>query len=406
MVMVVDAAGVGDEDVRRWAAGLEEIRARLSPHFARRDARERATQYIRALVSPVERKNGWQLAEIAGDRTPYGMQHLLGRAVWDVDLVRDALQEYVVAHLGDDEGMLILDETSFPKKGTKSAGVSRQYCGSLGKRENCQVGVVLAYAGPGGCAFIDRELYLPKAWTEDLERRREAGIPEEVPFLTKPEIGRLLLERALDGGTPAAWVLGDEIYGGDYRLRACVEDRHCRYVLGVAAKQSVWVGWEQQRVDAVIRNLAASDWLRLSCGDGTKGPRVYDWTRVGLNSPVAGWERWALCRRSISEPQDLAYYLVFVPNGTPLAEIARAAGSRWHIEEAIAEAKGEVGLDHYEVRSWPGWYRHLTLALLAHAYLVVTRSMTATPEGEKGGVAYPTGATSLAAFRRRQAVTG
>jgi SRSO17 transposase len=403
--MVVDAAGVGDEDVRRWAAGLEEIRTRISPHFARRDAHQRAMQYLRALVSPVERKNGWQLAEIAGDRTPYGMQHLLGRAVWEVDLVRDALQAYVVAHLGDAEGRLILDETSIPKKGTKSAGVNRQYCGSLGKRENCQVGVLLAYASPAGCAFIDRALYLPKAWTEDLERRREAGIPEEVPFATKPEIGRQMLERALDGGTPATWVLADEIYGGDYRLRACVEDRRCRYVLGVAANQYVWVGWEQQRVDAVIRNLAASDWIRLSCGDGTKGPRVYDWARVRLNSPVTGWERWALCRRSIAEPEDLAYSLVFVPRGTPLAEIVRAAGSRWHIEEAIAEAKGEVGLDHYEVRSWQGWYRHLTLALLAHAYLVVTRSMTA-PNAAKGGVAYPPGATSLTAFRQRRDLAG
>lgn len=403
--MVVDAAEVGDVDVRRWAAGLEELSARLSPHFARRDAHQRATQYLRALVSPVERKNGWQLAEIAGERTPYAMQHLLGRAVWDVDLVRDALQAYVVAHLGDAEGMLILDETSFPKKGSKSAGVGRQYCGSLGKRENCQVGVLLAYAGPAGCAFIDRALYLPKAWTEDLERRREAGIPAEVPFATKPEIGRQMLERALDGGTPATWVVADEIYGGDYRLRACVEDRRCRYVLGVAANQYVWVGWEQRRVDAVIRDLAASAWSRLSCGDGTKGPRVYDWARVGLTSPVAGWERWALCRRSVAEPEDLAYYLVFVPSGTPLAEIVRAAGSRWHIEEAIAEAKGEVGLDHYEVRRWQGWYRHLTLALLAHAYLVVTRAIAA-PDAAKGGMTSPTGVSSLAAFRQRRGLAG
>jgi SRSO17 transposase len=265
--------------------------------------------------------------------------------------------------------------------------------------------VLLAYAGPEGSAFIDRALYLPKAWTEDPERRREAGIPEEVPFLTKPEIGRLLLERALDSGTPATWVLADEVYGGDYRLRACVEDRRCRYVLGVAANQYVWVGWEQQRVDALIRGLEASEWIRLSCGDGAKGPRVYDWARIRLNGPVAGWERWALCRRSITEPQDLAYYLVFVPSGTPLAEIVHAAGSRWRIEEAIAEAKGEVGLDHYEVRSWQGWYRHLTLALLAHAYLVVTRSIAA-PDAGKGGMTYPDGVSSLAAFRRRQKVTG
>jgi SRSO17 transposase len=404
--MGVDAAEVRDADVQRWAAGLEEISARISPHFARRDAHQRAMQYLRALVSPVKRKNGWQLAEIAGERTPYGLQHLLDRAVWEVDLVRDDLREYVVAQLGDAEGMLILDETSFPKKGTKSAGVSRQYCGSLGKRENCQVGVLLAYAGPAGCAFLDRELYLPKAWTEDPARRQEAGIPEEVPFLTKPEIGRRMLERALDGGTPATWVLADEIYGGDYRLRACVEDRRCRYVLAVAANQYVWVGWEQRRVDAVIRDLATSEWSRLSCGDGTKGPRIYDWARVALNCPVAGWERWALCRRSVAEPQDLAYFLVFVPSGTPLAEIVRAAGSRWHIEEAIAEAKGEVGLDHYEVRRWRGWYRHLTLALLAHAYLVVTRATAVAPAAAKGGMTDPHGTSSLAAFRQRRGLAG
>jgi SRSO17 transposase len=400
----LESAGVDAAAVRGWSRGLEEISARVGPHFARRDAHQRATQYLQALLGPVERKNGWQLAEIAGERTPYAMQHLLGRAVWDVDLVRDALQGYVVAHLGDAEGMLILDETSFPKKGPKSAGVSRQYCGSLGKRENCQVGVLLAYAGPAGCAFIDRELYLPKAWTEDPQRRREAGIPAEVPFLTKPEIGRQMLERALDGGTPATWVLADEIYGGDYRLRACVEDRHCRYVLGVAANQYVWVGWEQRRVDEVIRGLDASDWSRLSCGEGTKGPRVYDWTRVQLNSPVAEWERWALCRRSVAEPEDLAYYLVFVPTGTPLVEMVRAAGSRWRIEEAIAEAKGEVGLDHYEVRSWRGWYRHLTLALLAHAYLVVTRATPVALDAAKGGEGDPEGVNSLDAFRRRQKV--
>ena len=402
--MVLEPARVGQAEVRRWTQGLAEISERIGPHFARRDARARVPQYLRALLSPVERKNGWQLAEVAGDRTPYGMQHLLGRAVWDVDLVRDVLHEYVVAHLGDAEGMLILDETSFPKKGIKSAGVSRQYCGSLGKRENCQVGVLLAYAGPGGCAFIDRQLYLPKDWIGDPERLREAGIPEGVPFLTKPEIGRRMLERALDGGTPATWVLADKVYGGDYRLRACLEDRHCRYVLGVAANQYVWVGWEQQRVDALIRGLAASEWSRLSCGDGAKGPRIYDWTRVALNNPVAGWERWALCRRSIAEPEDLAYYLVFVPRGTPLTATVRAGGSRWHIEEAIAEAKGEVGLDQYQVRSWRGWYRHLTLALLAHAYLVVTRTIAA-PEAAKGGVSYPGGASNLAAFRQRRGLT-
>ncbi len=403
--MVVGATGVGQEDVRGWAQGLDELAVRIGPHFSRREARDRAIGYIKALLSPVERKNSWQLAEILGDGNPYGLQNLLGRAEWDQDSVHDELRGYVTEHLGDIEGALVLDETSFAKKGTKSVGVARQYCGSLGKRENCQVGVLLAYAGPRGHAFIDRELYLPKEWTRDSERLREAGVPQGVEFRTKPEIGGRMLERALDTGVPTRWVLADEVYGGDFKLRSALEGRHQRYVLGVASNRYVWVGFHQLRVDELIRELGEDAWERLSCGEGSKGPRLYDWAQAKLNCPVEGWERWALCRRSIADPDELAYYLVFVPAGTSLDEVARTAGRRWTVEEAIEEAKSDVGLDQYEVRSWRGWYRHITLSMLAHAYLAVART-GANYEEAKGGALRPGEASSLAEFKRKRGLAG
>ncbi len=403
--MVLEAAEVRQEDVRVWAEGLDELATRIGRHFARREARERALEYIGALLSPAERKNTWQLAEITGEDNPYGLQNLLGRAEWDQDLVRDELRAYVTEKLGDSEATWVLDETSFPKKGTKSVGVARQYCGTLGKRENCQVGVLLAYSSPEGHAFIDRELYLPKEWVQDSQRLREAGVPEGTQFRTKPRIGRQMLERAFDVGVTARWVTADEMYGGDFGLRSLLEERQQRYVLGVASNQYVWVGLYQLRMDELIRGLSEDCWVRLSCGEGSKGPRYYDWVKTKLNCPIEGWERWALCRRSIADPEELAYYLVFVPAGTSLEEVVRAAGRRWTIEEAIEQAKGEVGLDQYEVRSWRGWYRHVTLSMLAHAYLAVTR-VAANSEVAKGGALHLGGGSSLAEFKRKRGLAG
>jgi SRSO17 transposase len=395
---------VGPEAVQTWADGLDDLMQRIGQHFGRREARERAHDYVRALLSPVERKNAWQLAEMAGNHTPYGVQNLLGRASWDADRVRDELRAYVTEHLGEADGILVVDETCFPKKGTKSAGVARQYCGSLGKRENCQVGVLLAYVGAKGHAFLDRELYLPQAWTEDADRRQAAGIPAEMEFRTKPQIASQLLARALDAGVPAAWVTGDEVYGSPYALRADLEARHQRYVLGVAANQHVWVGFGQRRVDELLREVPEDRWVRLSCGEGAKGPRLYDWTARHINCPVDGWERWVLGRRALTDPAELAYYLVFVPVGTALEDVVHVAGRRWTIEAAIEEAKGEVGLDQYEVRSWTGWYRHITLAMLAHTFLAVTRA--AADEQVKRGAYQPSATRSLAAFRRQRGLAG
>lgn len=393
----------GLAEVEQWVVELEHVVERIAPHLARPETRQRVLTYLQGLLSPVDRKNSWQLAEASGSTTPYGIQHLLGRAVWDEDGVRDALRAYVVEHLGDPEGVLVVDETGFLKKGTKSVGVKRQYSGTAGRIENCQIGVFLAYASAEGHVFLDRELYLPEEWAQDEERRREAGVPEDVSFQTKPELARRMLARALDAGVPAGWVTADHIYGGAYHLRALLEERTLRYVVGVASNQAVWADWEQLRIDALLGDLAEEDWIRLSCGNGAKGPRFYDWAAVRLNGPVADWERWALGRRSISDADEYAYYLAFVPTGTALEEVVRIAGRRWTIEQAFEEAKGEVGLDEYEVRSRTGWYRHITLALLAHAFLAVIRATTGQ-ELKRGLDPAPSG--SLTEFKRGRGLPG
>jgi SRSO17 transposase len=365
------------DEVAAWGRGLGALHARISARFRRAEPRRRAFAYLRGLTSPVARKNGWQLAEQAGERTPDGMQRLLATADWDADTVRDDLRAYVVEHLGDPNAVLVVDETGFLKKGTKSVGVQRQYSGTAGRIENCQIGVFLAYASPQGRTFLDRELYLPKEWAADTARCEEAAVPETVAFRTKPQLARAMLERALDAGVPARWVTGDEVYGGDRRLRVWLEERQVPHVLAVKSTEPLWTRttWRQVAAKTLAATVPAAAWQRLSAGEGAKGPRLYDWARVPIRAlPEPGWDYWLLVRRSLSDPTDLAYYICFCPAETPLEQLVRVAGTRWAIEESFESAKGEVGLDHYEVRRWPGWYRHITLALLAHAYLTVTRA--------------------------------
>jgi SRSO17 transposase len=373
-------------EVEAWAAGLEEVHARIASRFARSEPRGRVAAYVRGLLAPVERKNSWTLAERAGEATPDGMQRLLASADWDADAVRDDLRDYVVEHLGDPAGVLVVDETGFLKKGAKSAGVARQYSGTAGRIENCQVGVFLAYATPAGRTFLDRELYLPRAWAEDPARRAEAGIPEEVEFATKPELAMRMLTRGVDAGVPAGWVTADEVYGQHYRLRALLEERTMPYVLAVPTSQRVIVAVDgrpaELRADALAARLPAQAWKRISAGAGAKAPRVYHWARAAIRpwgEPGKGY--WLLVRRSLTDPTDLAYYLCHGPAGTPLRELVRVAGARWAIEESFQSAKGEVGLDQYQVRRYDAWYRHITLAMLAHAFLTVTRAAA----GAKGG---------------------
>jgi SRSO17 transposase len=398
--------------VKSWTQELEAVGNRLSVHFARSEVRQRAQDYLRGLLSEAERKNSWQLAEVAGNSTPYGIQHLLGRASWDADALRDDLREYVIEHLADSESCLIVDETGFIKKGERSVGVKRQYTGTVGKRENCQVGVFLAYASLRGQAFIDRELYLPEEWAEDKERRQRVGVPDEVGMRTKPELAKEMLRRALvEGDVKAGWVVADSVYGDSRRLGMFLEEKEQPYVLALSGKAHVWSGFYQHRVSTLLDALREGElqagqteeegWKRLSAGEGSKGPRLYDWLRLPLNPPLQeDFQRWLLVRRSIEDPEDLSAYTVFCAQNTTLEALAKVAGSRWRVEIAFEEAKGEVGLAHYEVRSWDGWYRHITLALFAHAFLASIRAEGVDIEPSQKGGPKPKDTDRLLAFKR------
>jgi SRSO17 transposase len=384
-------------------AYVADMARRLAPYFARSWSRQRALAYLQGLLSEAERKNSWQVVEVCGEPTPYGFQYLLSRADWDADAVRDELRTYSMQHLGDPNGVLVLDETGFLKKGRHSAGVTRQYSGTVGKVDNCQIGVFLSYASRLGYALLDRELYLPQEWTDDRERCRQVGIPEDRRFATKPQLARHMLARAFAAGVPAKWVTGDSVYGDNRPLRQWLEAQPQAYVLAVSGKEYVWLGAQQRQVKTLLASLPVEGWTRLSAGDGAKGPRWYDWRWLPLADPVdPTWRRWLLVRRSLSEPTDLTSYVVFVPQPTTLEEVVRVAGSRWTIESSFEAAKGEVGLDQYEVRSWTAWYRHMTLAMWALALLTVMRAGTIAVETLKKSRQSPTQASSLVAFKARR----
>lgn len=375
--------------VQNWQGELTALHERIGGRFRRAEPRRRALGYLRGLLSEARRKNGWQLAEEIGEARPDGVQRLLNAASWDADAVRDDLRSYVVGHFGSEEAVLIVDETGFVKKGTKSVGVKRQYSGTAGRIENCQIGVFLCYASSRGTAFIDRALYLPNEWAEDAERRSEAGVPEAVRFATKPELARQMLARALDASVPCAWVTGDTVYGKDRRLRLFLEAKEQPFVLGIPSNEPLWIdGPNYHRASEVAEELDSRSWKRLSAGDGSKGERLYDWARVELwrlqlTPEERQWGHYLLVRRSIGNPEELAYYVVFARRAeADLERLAKVAGRRWQIEQSFEEAKGECGLDEYEVRRWNPWHRHVTLALLAHAFLGVVRSR----EQEKGAL--------------------
>jgi SRSO17 transposase len=290
------------EEIGRWRAGLDDLHARIAPRFHRSEARERAKRYLAGLLDRVERKNGWQLAEHLGESGPHGMQRLLNAADWDADAVRDDLRSYVIEHLGGADGVLIIDETGFRKKGTKSVGVQRQYSGTAGRRANCQIGVFLGYASAAGRTFLDRELYLPQAWAGAVERRREAGVPDAVAFATTPARARQMLARAFAAAVPAAWVSGDEIYGNDAALRRWLEAEGRPYVLAVSGNHAVWHDGKQERADTLIASLPDTAWGTLSCGAGAQGERLYDWSCLRLPDEAAtGMAHWLLARRSRSD---------------------------------------------------------------------------------------------------------
>jgi SRSO17 transposase len=325
------------------------------------------------MLSGLERKTAWSLAEHAGEATPDGMQRLFTTARWDAGRVRDDVRGYVAAALGDPDGVLIGDDTGFEKGGCRSAGVQRPYTGTAGKISNCQLGVFLAYASPKGRALVDRELYLPRSWTGDGQRLAAAGVPEGTGFRTKPQLLQLMIERAATAGIPFGWVTADEAYGDNGPLRACLEERGIAYVLAVAPAHVLTAPAGRHRADALAAKLPRRAWQRLSCGDGAKGERRYDWALVASSRP----EISLLIRRSVSRPSELAFYLCRTPRPVPLSRLVKIAGARWAVEERFQAAKNETGMDHYQVRRYESWYRYITLAMLALAFLAVTRAVLA-----------------------------
>ena len=359
-----------------WFAELAALKDRIGGLFRRAEPRRQAGLLLEGLIGGAERKNGWQLAEYAGDAAPWRMQALLGRTLWDQDKAQGICRDYCVERLSDPSSVLVVDETGFLKKGSHSVGVARQYSGTAGRIENCQIGVFLGLASPKGHALIDRRLYLPKDWAGDAARRKAASVPDDVSFATKPKIAIAMIEAALDAGVPCAWVLGDVVYGSDKTLRVMLERREKPYVLAVRGNERLMMGdFRTHTAQDLAAGLPAGDWRRLPAGQGSKGPRLYDWARLRmfrLQSPP--WDHWLLIRRSISDPADMAFYVTFGPHVTELQELAAVAGLRWTIEECFQAAKGETGLDHCEARSWHGWHRHMTLSMLALAFLAGLRA--------------------------------
>jgi SRSO17 transposase len=372
----VDCAAVAGELVERveaWDAELAGLHARFADCFARAEPRDRALQYMWGLISPLERKNGWTLAEQAGEGNPDGMQRLLNAADWSADAVRDHVRDFVVERLGDPAAVLVGDDTGFLKKGLLSAGVQRQYTGTAGRTENCQIGTFLAYAAPGGRTLIDRELYLPQeSWIADRERCRAAGVGDEAEFCTKPEQFRRMLARAIEAAVPFAWVTADEAFGQNHALRAWMQDQDVAFVMATRCTNLAEPDRPGLTVADLVAQQPAGRWRRLSCGTGAHGQRVYDWLRVQVACPIAGRARWVLARRSPSDGE-IAYYHCFGRPGASLRTLVEVAGTRWSIEECFQSAKNECGLDHYQVRKYQAWYRHITLAMAVHACLSVLR---------------------------------
>ncbi|MGB8384842.1 MAG: IS701 family transposase [Dermatophilaceae bacterium] len=387
---------------------------RIASRFGRYEPLRHAAGLMQGLLSGLDRKNCWTIAEYRGDTSPDALQHLLARAKWDADGVRDDLRGYVVGHLGEPGAILVVDETGDLKKGCHTVGVQRQYTGTAGRIENAQVAVYLTYAAPRGHAFIDRALYLPRAWTEDPQRRAAAGVPTDVRFATKPALAAAMITRAVRAGVPAAWVAGDEVYGADPQLRATIRRLGLGYVMQIAANRQVPTDAGPVRVDQLPALIPASGWQIASAGAGSKGQRLYSWawittaaeedsgdaddtgdTDADAEGPDRDGQHGVLIRRN-DKTGELAYHRCYAPTPTPLQTLIRVAGQRWRIEESFQSGKGLTGLDQHQVRRWTSWHRWTTLAMLAHAFLTVATAH------ERDHTPAPTGiiALTIAEFRR------
>jgi SRSO17 transposase len=366
----------------------------MAARFTRVETRHRAARFLRGLLADLPRKNCWTIAEHAGERDPHGMQHFLARASWDTDGVREDLRDYVIDAFGEDDGVLVVDETGDVKKGVHTVGVQRQYTGTAGRIENAQVAVYLAYVGRGGHAMIDRELYLPRSWTDDEDRLVEAGVPAEVEFATKPALAAGMLTRALHAGVPARWATGDEVYGADPALRAELELAQLGYVLAIGCDRRVPTAAGPLRADEVAAGLPRRAWQQLSAGAGAKGHRVYEWAWIDHTDHTDHTDRddphdtaqWSLLIRRHRTTGELAFYRCYSPDVVPLRELVRVAGRRWAIEEAFQSGKGLAGLDEHQVRGWTSWRRWTLLAMIAHALLAVIAANQTPNRAEQGGL--------------------
>lgn len=378
--------------VGRYSERFEELYGRIAGRFSRSESRHRVKRYLFGLLDRVERKNGWQLAEATGETNPQGTQRLLNSADWDADAVRDDLREYVVEYLADEEsGVLIVDETGFLKKGEKSAGVARQYTGTAGDTVNCQVGVFLAYASEKGAAFIDRTLYLPEEWANDPARRVQTGVPQEIIFESKIELAEEMLERAFEAQVPARWVVADSFYGRSGAFRGWLEKRSQPYAVMMPRTNAVPLDGRKKKIEQLVERLPEDAYSEVTPAKDRGERRPWQWACIELSGDEdTGMSRWLLVRRGYEEPEDIAYWLAYGPPQTPTSELVRVCDGRWTIEECFSQAKGEVGLDQYEVRRWDAWHRYVTLCLLAHAFLTVTRLAAQTEENSsKGGLPVP-----------------
>jgi SRSO17 transposase len=400
-----DAVAAGHSVVPAdWRVRFDELMSLVAGRFRRVEPRRTARAFVLGLLSPVERKNCWWLAERAGHADPQAMQRLLRTAVWDADEVRDDLRTFVAAQFGDAGGVLVCDETGFLKKGTGSVGVQRQYSGTAGRIENCQVGVFLSYASARGRALIDRRVYLPRSWTDDRQRCAAAGVPEQVEFATKPDLALEMITEAVAGGMPAAWVAADEVYGDNGAFRAGITKLGLGYVLAVSCTHRIPAfpgGKRRLRADHIAAAVPARCWHRVSAGTGSKGPRWYDWAWASAHQDGHS----LLIRRG--SDGTLAFYRCWSPAPVPLATLVHIAGMRWSVEEQFQAAKSQVGLDHYQVRTWTAWHRHITLAMLALAFLMACAAAAAPPPpGDPWHHAYHGGPIALTAAEIRRLFNG
>jgi SRSO17 transposase len=378
---IAAVAAAHSVDPERWRTAYGAVLDRIESRFKRYEPLRHAGALMLGMLSGLERKNCWTIAEARGALTPDGLQHLLARAKWDADAVRDDVRDYVIEAFGQPDAVLVIDETGDLKKGEHSVGVQRQYTGTAGRIENAQVAVYLTYAARRGHALMDRALYLPRSWTDDTDRCREAGVPDGVEFATKPALATAMITRAIEAGVPAAWVAGDEVYGADPQLRKAIRDHRLGYVMQVAANRRVPTHAGPIRVDGLAATLPDAAWQRYSCGPGSKGHRYYDWAWIALqpedvDEPGAQQDgQHHLLVRRTPGTGELAYLRCYSPQRVPLSALVRVAGQRWRIEESFQSAKGLVGLDQHQVQRWTSWHRWTTLAMLAHAFLAVASAI-------------------------------